>query len=139
MYKNKYPLGNTQQSQQTIEIKPDEILKILNLKSENVEIFVRKAEECANSFKSISTNKIRNFYDYVKSIREYDKVKLHLLKPKIAYAIARAQGNDEKRAMKEFQKIIESLINNVNSPGEFENFVKFFEAIIAYHKIYNKK
>ncbi|OQX21241.1 MAG: hypothetical protein BWK75_03575, partial [Candidatus Altiarchaeales archaeon A3] len=82
-----YP--NEPEAKSLVEGKVD---KILDLKDDSVEEFIKTAEECAEKFKGISSSKIRDFYDYVKRIESdrYDKVKLHLLKPKMAYAIGRA-------------------------------------------------
>jgi len=119
--------------------------KILKLDQNNVKFFVEKAEECAKKF-NISTNQIRNFYDYVKTEIGEDykdpsnfgnaKVKLYLLKPKMACAVGRAEK--DKKDLKIFQKTMEVLIDKVNTKDSFENFVRFFEAIVAYHKIYHK-
>lgn len=108
--------------------------KILNLDENTVEEFIKTAEDCAQKFKQekVNTNQIRNFYDYVKNIKtdknKFDKVELYLLKPKIAYAVGR------KTVSVRFQKTMEELINEIKTKPEFDNFVKFFEAIVAYYK-----
>ncbi len=114
-----------------------EVDKILNLSDESVEEFIKTAEECAKNFENISTSKIRDFFDYVKSMDKFDKVKLWQLKPKMAYAVGRAEK--DKGDLEKFKETMEELINNIKDEKQFDNFVKFFEAIIAYHKIHSKK
>ncbi|MEM4347161.1 MAG: type III-A CRISPR-associated protein Csm2 [Candidatus Altiarchaeota archaeon] len=114
----------------------EEIDKILNLKDENVELFVKKAEECAKEFK-FSASKLRSFYDPIKGMKEYQKIKLYLLKPKIAYAVGKEE-REKRLELKKFQKTMEKLIEKTNE-NNFENFKSFFEAIVAYHKIYGGK
>jgi len=127
---------NEPEAKSLVEGKVD---KILNLQDESVEEFIKTAEDCAKKFKGISSSKVRDFYDYVKSIEKYNKVKLHLLKPKIAYAVGRADKKDNKYSLQCFQKTMEDLINKTNDDKQFNNFKKFFEAIIAYHKIHGVK
>jgi len=128
--------GNSPQGPRQKRKKID-VNKILNLSDESVEEFIKTADEYAKNFENISTSKIRDFFDYVKSMDKFDKVKLWQLKPKIAYAVGRAEK--DKEALKEFQTTMEELINNIKDEKQFDNFVKFFEAIIAYHKIHSKK
>lgn len=120
----------------------DDVRKILNLTGENAEFFVKKAEECAEEFSKekigISPTKLRDFYDYVKQMDKYDKVKLHLLKPKLAYAVGKEEKREKKELLGKFQKTMEKLIDKTNE-GNFENFVSFFEAIVAYHKVHGGK
>jgi len=119
------------------EEKKIDVNKILNLSDESVEEFIKTAEECAKNFENISTSKIRDFFDYVKSMDKFDKVKLWQLKPKMAYAVGRAEK--DKGDLEKFKETMEELINNIKDEKQFDNFVKFFEAIIAYHKIHSKK
>lgn len=86
----------------------------------------------------LTTNQIRNVYGTVKrmelqidSSREFDYDKLILLKPKLAYAAARAD-NDGAR---ELRSVLSWAIDEVGTDRKhFERFVDFFEAILAYHK-----
>jgi len=123
-------------------LEDNEVDKILNLTDENAEFFVEKAEKCAKEFAKskvgISNTKLRNFYDYVKDMDKYEKVKLHLLRPRIAYTVGKEDNKEKKEILEEFQKTMEKLINKTNNEN-FDNFKNFFEAIVAYHKMYGGK
>ncbi len=109
---------------------------ILSLNENNAKKFDELAEKTARSIKQIAASKLRQFYDYVKSMKKFDRVKLYLLKPKIAYAV----GRDSKNiSLKIFQKLVSLLIENCDTETKFENLKKFFEAVVAYHKIYNPR
>lgn len=85
----------------------------------------------------LTTNQIRNVYGMVKRMelqidsREFDYDEFILLKPKLAYAAARAD-NDGARELK---SVLSWAIDEVGTDRKhFERFVNFFEAILAYHK-----
>lgn len=131
--KNRWRGGYGKELNDVLLVDVDEIL---NLNENNVEKFVKKAQECAEKFEKerVSTSQIRNFYAYVKDIEKrsgkdnFDKIKLYLLKPKIAYAVKRGYASQS------FQKTFEDLIDRIKTKEQFDNFVKFFEAIVAYYK-----
>lgn len=89
---------------------------------------------------SLTTNQLRKFYGEVKRLqmRKFDDIKTDfiLLKPKLAYAVGRAKKQNK---IKDFYEVISYLIDNVKSTNDFENFIKFFEAIVAYHKFYENE
>lgn len=138
-WKNKYGKDTPEQSQGEVSVLSDEdVKKILDLNENYIENFVKKAQECAEEFK-VSESQIRKFYAYVKEIERdsdkdnntFDKVKLYLLIPKIAYSAKR------NNVTPKFQKTFEKLIKEIKTKEDFDkfvNFVKFFEAIIAYSK-----
>jgi CRISPR-associated protein Csm2 len=59
--------------------------------------------------------------------------KLILLKPKLAYAVGR---NSKVKGLEILRDILGSAIDLVAEKKEprFQNFCRFFEAILAYHK-----
>ena len=76
----------------------------------------------------------------------YDETEFILLKPKLAYAVGRARSKvksiklkDELR-INDFYHVISKAIDCVkadtheDSEKRFHNFIKVFEAIVAYHK-----
>ncbi len=79
----------------------------------------------------LTTSKIRNIYGAVKlmEINGFNANEFILLKPKLAYAAARApEANRLKR-------VLTMAIDEVgNEKQYFDRFVDFFEAILAYHK-----
>jgi CRISPR-associated protein Csm2 len=91
----------------------------------------------------LSTSQIRNVYGMVKQM-ELNGFKLNkfvMLKPKLAYAAARVTTKPAKFAAARFAKVLTMAIDEVmesksdqEASNKFENFVDFFEAILAYHK-----
>lgn len=90
-----------------------------------------------NKRKELSTSQIRRFYGEVKRLQlnGYDPAGVKMLKPKLAYAAGRSGENDKIRM---FYKILSKAIDKIDDEDSFNNFVKMFEAIVAYHKLYNK-
>ncbi len=91
----------------------------------------------------VTTSQIRNIFGTVKNLESKGVVteevisKLVLLKPKLAYA----SGRHDIQALKYLAGILSNAIDLVYAQREkrFENFCKFFEAILAYHKAHGGK
>jgi CRISPR type III-A-associated protein Csm2 len=88
---------------------------------------------------ALTTNQLRKFYGEVKrqQMRGFNKSDFILLKPKLAYAVGRAKkskNGDIESNIADFYKIICQAIELVNDDKSFKNFIKLFEAIVAYHK-----
>lgn len=82
---------------------------------------------------NLTTNQIRNIYGTVKQMemRGFDANELVLLKPKLAYAAARANSNGAR----ELKDVLSWAIDEVGTDEtRFAHFVDFFEAVLAYHK-----
>ena len=105
---------------------------------------VEFSEKLGKFLETTSSSRLRNIYGEVTRIKlkkfEDSKVDFFLLKPKIAYTIGRLKG-DEKKIFKVLSIILYQAIDSVdeNDPKTFNNFQKFLEAILAYHKFYSKK
>lgn len=86
----------------------------------------------------LTTSQLRKFFGEVKKqqIKKYNPVDFSLLKPKLAYAVGRTKSKDSK--IKEFYEVIAGAIEKVDSEKKFKNFIKIFEAIVAYHKANEK-
>ena len=94
--------------------------------------------------KPLNTNQLRKFFGDVKrqQLRGYEESSFILLKPKLAYAVGRANDKDKNSYNKltDFAKVISNGIDVVTSDQtadkekSFENFISIFEAIVAYHK-----
>ena len=85
----------------------------------------------------LTTTQLRKFFGEVKrqqalGFNENDKTDFILLKPKLAYAVARAKDDDAK--IHDFYWVISNAIDLVKTESQFRNFIKLFEAIVAYHK-----
>lgn len=82
----------------------------------------------------LTTSQLRKFFGEVKrqQMQGYNETDFVLLKPKLAYAVGRATGNNPK--IKDFYAVISNAIDLVKDETHFKNFIKFFEAIVAYHK-----
>ncbi len=98
-----------------------------------------------NRKEKIKVTQLRKFFNHVKLIHrkaksgsfdEERKNELFLLLPELAYAQGRGL------ITKDFYELMRScLIQDkrckFEKSAEFDNFVKFFEAILAYHKMYS--
>jgi CRISPR-associated protein Csm2 len=81
----------------------------------------------------LTTSQIRNIYGMVKQMemRGFNPDEFVLLKPKLAYAAARANTDGAR----ELKNVLTWAIDEVGSDEtKFARFVDFFEAILAYHK-----
>jgi len=99
---------------------------------------------------ALTTNQIRNFFSEVKRIQQNkitnqeEQSAFLLIRPKLAYAEARTSERSHKSRIKDFRKVIELAHQAVDikqedptkMEQEFNNFVDFLEAILAYHKSY---
>lgn len=81
----------------------------------------------------VTTNQLRKFFGEVKrqQLQGYDESSFVMLKPKLAYAVGRA---NKKNKIGDFYKVIADAMGQVHNPKQFKNFVQVFEAIVAYHK-----
>jgi CRISPR-associated protein Csm2 len=96
---------------------------------------VKAAEGLAPGFKErgLTTSQIRNIFGMVKKMETegFDANKFILLKPKLAYAAARANADGTHA----FAEVLTRAIDVVDDDAKkFARFVDFFEAILAYHK-----
>lgn len=82
----------------------------------------------------LTTSQLRKFFGEVKrqQAQGFDKSEFVLLKPKLAYAVGRAKDEDAK--IHDFYHVLASVIDKIENKKEFKNFIKIFEAIVAYHK-----
>lgn len=82
----------------------------------------------------LTTSQLRKFFGEVKrqQMTGYDPTSFILLKPKLAYAVGRAKGKKSK--ISDFYVVLSDMIDKVKCENDFKNFIKIFEAIVAYHK-----
>lgn len=106
--------------------------------------------------KPLKMNQIRRFLDALRKIeqnyyqmdsekdpskreqyKERIKHKLTMLRPKLAYAVGRAE-KEQKEILKSLMKVLEPAIKSAaaNPEKAFEKLLRFMESIIAYHRFY---
>jgi CRISPR-associated protein Csm2 len=111
-------------------------------------VTVEQAEALGKDLaRQLSTNQIRNIFGTVRRIEmnwpekpktdaERERARkaqreLLLLKPKMAYQAKRERG----RGVQQLTEVLSEAIDLVQGDRKkFQNFVDFFEAILAYHK-----
>ena len=81
----------------------------------------------------LTTNQLRKFFGEVKrqQMKGYSPSDFVLLKPKLAYAVGRTRGQSK---ITDFYNVMCLAIDSVTDKNSFRNFIKLFEAIVAYHK-----
>lgn len=96
----------------------------------------------AKELKKLNANQLRKFFGAVRNIEKKNEKwsdiepELYLLKPKFAVSVGR------KLIPEDFFKVMNTCLNKIDvgkkdkKKENFNNFVKFFEAIVAYHKYY---
>ena len=109
---------------------------------DDTEELIEQAQNLARETQELKANQIRRLYGPVVKLRmrtrgsgkvdfEGDiQSELLLLKPKLVYTAGR---KDEAEPL---AKMLETLIDRVDSLPAFESFCDFFEAYVAYHKQY---
>lgn len=105
------------------------------------------AEEITNAKEEIKVTQLRKLFTKIKNIQNKIKTnndlnkyknEIVLISPELAYARGR------KLITEDFYNLIKSCLLKGNqikfsSKAEFDNFVKFLEAILAYHKKHSLK
>lgn len=99
-------------------------------------------KEISDRRRGITTSQIRRVFSSVKKIQmkvqmggEFQRNELILLKPKLAYVAARAP-DPRKASTEKLKNVLTEAIGLVDDDKKFQNFVTFFEAILAYHRAY---
>ena len=100
---------------------------------------------------ALTTSQLRKFFGAVKSLQiagvSQSKTDLVMLKPKLAYAKGRVKQNKpgvDSYRISDFCDVMTEAIDYVIKSRDtemersFKNFVNFFEAVVAYHKVYGK-
>jgi CRISPR-associated protein Csm2 len=89
---------------------------------------------------ALTTSQIRNFFGEVKRIQargfEKQRTSFLLIRPKLAYAEARVLAKNRDSRISDFRKVMELAHGAVRTEPQFQNFVDFLEATLAYHKFY---
>lgn len=98
------------------------------------------------AIKPMTTSQLRKFYGELRRIdTDFNRkiVDLPMLQPMLAYAVGRDKDDkgNNKTKIAIFEREITKGLKAIRSDeqhqkSDFKNFVKLFEAIVAYHKFY---
>ena len=92
-----------------------------------------------NNYRDITTSQLRNIFAEVKQAKLNE---LPLKRPKLAYI--RGRTDARKRGMHNLLELLDNLIKEIGTTETEDNkekltgFKTFFEAVLAYHKFYEK-
>lgn len=114
------------------------------------EEMIKHAEKLGREFakeKKITTSQLRNVFSDISRIRmewkfgelEEERLpgELLLLKPKLAYAAGRHKN--VKKLKQELESAIDAVVKSSDVKAAGNNFFRFVESIVAYHKYYGGK
>lgn len=105
--------------------------------------------DSTNFRKALTTSQLRKFFGKIKLIEsnvEQYKADLVMLKPLLAYAVGRDKKTtnrqlvNQTRILEFYQEMttaIDGVLENKDLKTSFDNFKNIFEAIVAYHKLYD--
>ncbi len=127
---NRHQHGQQRPPQQAPSWKREDIKRAI---TEGGKALVELAEQVGKTAKNqgLTTSQIRNIYGMVKRLEmraseHFDEHELMMLKPKMAYAAARASG----KGAETLADVLSTAIDTVQkSPERFRRFVDLFEAI----------
>lgn len=111
-------------------------------------LLVDSADSIGRSISRLSSSQIRRPFGMVKKMEMKYREKLDksaikdimLLKPKLAYAAARDKSPEAWDLKDNLCKAIDFIkVETEGDFGRFKTFCSFFEAILAYHKVYGGK
>ncbi|MCL6609364.1 MAG: type III-A CRISPR-associated protein Csm2 [Geminicoccaceae bacterium] len=102
-----------------------------------------RAREMAEKFKELPNTQLRRFYDPVVALRlkaEAGKLDAEQVKAELAMMKARAAYAHKRPGQKvpaELVRFFTRHAASVDSPEKLVAFARHFEAIVAYHRVYN--
>jgi len=114
-------------------------------------LFDTEAENLAKKLAGIPASQLRRFYTGVRAIKrqldldqnlgvDFIKAELALLKARSAYALARLDYRaDDTKDPDELLTLLVRHGNSIEDRKSFNAFVRHFEAIMAYHKVFEEK
>ena len=127
------------------------VLSTIITDANGAETLVKEADDLGKNFKNqrMTTNQIRAIFNEVRQIQgmwdindENRKKALRrfvLLKPKMAYRARKERGNAVRSLVEILDPAVDLVIaekDEEKQDANFQRFVEFFEAILAYHKSY---
>ncbi len=132
-------MGNRRSSQPRFEKPSPEELRTIIADPNGAETMVVWAERIGKALaRQLTTSQIRSLFGEVRRIQgdwgvdnQRASRNLILLKPKMAYRARKERG----KGVGDLVSVLSPAIDEVNGDGDnFQRYVEFFEAILAYHK-----
>lgn len=101
---------------------------------------------------ALTASQLRKFFGAVKTLQlrtevsGFQEAEFVMLKAKLAYAEGRVHQKNKNKILRitDFREVLNEAIDRVGKSPEngkkraFHNFINFFEAIVAYHKVYGE-
>ncbi len=134
--------NNNYKNKQEPIISPEDYALILNMHKTVNHALINKIEKFVrvnSQKKHITTSQLRNIF---RDVKDASLQELPLKRPKLAYIAGRTDKN--KIGMHNLLKLLDNLLRKIgveNIPENHEKhkgFLAFFEAVLAYHKYYDK-
>lgn len=114
-------------------------------------LFDEEAEETAKKLAGIPASQLRRFFGAVMGMRrrldldpalgaDFIQAEMALLKTRAAYTLARRKKRKEESETED--ELLRFFVKHARSVGDkptFQAFMRHFEAVMAYHKVYEKK
>lgn len=114
-------------------------------------LFDAEAEDTAKKLAGIPASQLRRFFSAVMAIRrrldldeklgdEFIKAEMALLKARAAYTLARRKKNKDQ--VEDDDELLAFFVRHARSVSDrpsFAAFMRHFEAVMAFHKVYEKK
>lgn len=108
--------------------------EILSKKKLDYNAYIRNIKAYVeDNVKGITTSQLRNVFSRIKKVKPDNLDELYILRPKLAYVSGRSENK-----MKTLIFLLDRLIAKTDDAEKLVQFQAFFEAVIAYHKYYEK-
>ncbi len=109
------------------------ILEFSNL-GNGLELFIDRIDSyVAKCGGVITPTQIRNIYNRVIKVDDNNPTQLQLLRPKLAFVVAKMKNDNQKIIV----NLLMSAIKQVKTNTQVKNFKMFMEAFVAYHKYHH--
>jgi len=105
----------------------------------NGRVLIKRAQELAKHLgkdPNMTTSKIRKVFSEIQKMDKFDReteYKLQILRSKLAYTAGRHPS------VRDLQAVLDPAIEKIDDPDKLRFFKDFFEAVVAYHKQYERE
>lgn len=108
-------------------------------RKEDLKTLLPEMQRYAEHIKGLKQAQMRKYFHEVKKSTFEEVI---LLQPMFAYGIGRIKASADpprvKEAASEFLESLSDIVGKISTTQHMQNFKKFMEAIVAYHKYYSK-